>query len=196
MLPQVTEFWGSFRLDPRQPGSASLRASDADREVVRAVLAEAYSDGRLARDEYDDRTGVLFGAGRTLGDLTPLVTDLVAGGSPGQAPAPPGRADLRERGIRKWRTDVEDAVVAFLVPNIVCTVIWAGTSAGKFFWPMFPMLILGLNLLRTVVQRETVIGEEVGRLESRQARLALRREKRAARARGLSRAALTRRSSG
>ena len=31
-------FWESFRLDPRQPGHASMRASDADREIVRVVL--------------------------------------------------------------------------------------------------------------------------------------------------------------
>ena len=48
-------FWESFRLDPRQPGHASLRASDADREIVRAVLADAYADGRLTREEYDEQ---------------------------------------------------------------------------------------------------------------------------------------------
>src|SRR5262245_61263892 len=38
----VENFWESFRLDPRQAGNASMRASDADRELVRAVLADAY----------------------------------------------------------------------------------------------------------------------------------------------------------
>ena len=44
-------FWESFRLDPRQPGHASMRASDADREIVRAMLADAYADGRLTRGQ-------------------------------------------------------------------------------------------------------------------------------------------------
>jgi Domain of unknown function (DUF1707) len=68
-------FWESFRLDPRQPGHASMRASDADREIVRAVLADAYADGRLAREEYDDRLNTLYGS-RTLGEMPSLVTDL------------------------------------------------------------------------------------------------------------------------
>ena len=44
----MENFWESFRLDPRQAGNASMRASDADRELVRAVLVDAYGDGRLA----------------------------------------------------------------------------------------------------------------------------------------------------
>ena len=59
-------FWESFRLDPRQPKNAPMRASDADRDVVRAVLADSYSDGRLTREEYDERLGTLYGS-RTLG---------------------------------------------------------------------------------------------------------------------------------
>jgi hypothetical protein len=47
----VETFWESFRLDPRQPKNAPMRASDADRDTVRAVLADAYTDGRLTHDE-------------------------------------------------------------------------------------------------------------------------------------------------
>jgi Domain of unknown function (DUF1707) len=65
---RVEAFWESFRLDPRQPGHASMRASDADREVVRAVLAGAYADGRPVREEYDDRLNTLCGS-RTLGEM-------------------------------------------------------------------------------------------------------------------------------
>jgi Domain of unknown function (DUF1707) len=49
-------------------GHASMRASDADREVVRAVLAGAYAAGRLVREEYDDRLNTLYGS-RTLGEM-------------------------------------------------------------------------------------------------------------------------------
>ena len=45
----MENFWESFRLDPRQAGNASMRASDADRELIRTVLADAYGDGRLTR---------------------------------------------------------------------------------------------------------------------------------------------------
>ncbi len=53
-----------------------LRASDADRERVAAVLGEALADGRLTADEHADRAGRAFAA-RTLGELTGLTADLI-----------------------------------------------------------------------------------------------------------------------
>jgi Domain of unknown function (DUF1707) len=164
----VEAFWESFRLDPRQPGNASMRASDADREIVRALLADAYADGRLTREEYDDRLNTLYGS-RTLGEMPSLVADLVPADGPSLAPAPPQRTDLRTRGARKWRKDVEESIVAFLVPTVVCTVIWIAVTGRGFFWPVFPMLVLGLNLIKTVVQRESIIEAEVLRLEEQAA---------------------------
>ncbi len=49
--------WASFQHDPRDPAAAPLRASDADRNVVHGLLTEAFADGRLDREEYDERTG-------------------------------------------------------------------------------------------------------------------------------------------
>jgi len=165
----VEAFWESFRLDPRQPGHASMRASDADREIVRAVLADAYADGRLTRQEYDDRLSTLYGS-RTLGEVPPLVTDLVPPDGPPAAPAPLLPADLRTRGARKWRRDVEESFAAFLFPSVICTVIWIAVAGRGFFWPVFPMLFLGLNLVKTVVQRESVIEREVLRLQEQAAK--------------------------
>jgi len=165
----VEPFWESFRLDPRQPGHAPMRASDADREIVRATLGDAFADGRLTREEYDDRLNTLYGS-RTLGEVSSLVTDLVPlDGSP-MAPAPLLGADMRTRAARKWRKDVEESLAAFLVPSIICTVIWIAVTGGGFFWPVFPMLFLGLNLVKTVVQRESIIEHEVLRLEEQAAK--------------------------
>ena len=86
------------------------------------------------------------------------------------APAPLLRADLRTRGARKWRRDIEESFAAFLVPSVICTVIWIAFTSGAFFWPIFPMLFLGLNLVKTVVQRESVIEREVLRLEEQAAK--------------------------
>jgi hypothetical protein len=52
-----------------------LRASDADRERVVALLGEALADGRLTLDEHSDRTTRAYAA-RTLGELTGLTGDL------------------------------------------------------------------------------------------------------------------------
>jgi len=165
----VGTFWESFRLDPRQPGHASMRASDADREIVRVLLADAFADGRLTREEYDDRLNALYGS-RTLGEVSSLVTDLVPLDDPPTAPAPLVRADMRKRGARKWRKDVEESFAAFLVPSIICTVIWIAVTGRGFFWPVFPMLFLGINLIKTVVQRESIIEREVLRLEEQAAK--------------------------
>jgi hypothetical protein len=52
-----------------------LRASDADRDRVLALLAEAASDGRLSLPEHSERVQRAIAA-RTLGDLAALTTDL------------------------------------------------------------------------------------------------------------------------
>jgi hypothetical protein len=54
-----------------------LRASDADRDRVLALLAEATSDGRLTPDEHAERVQRACSA-RTLGELADLTADLVA----------------------------------------------------------------------------------------------------------------------
>jgi uncharacterized membrane protein len=58
-------------------GPGRLRASDADRDRVAAILGEAYSEGRLSEDEYDGRLHAALSA-RTYADLDQLVTDLPA----------------------------------------------------------------------------------------------------------------------
>ena len=144
-----------------------MRASDADREVVRTVLADAYADGRLTREEYDGRLDTLYNS-RTLGELPALVTDLEPLDGPATAPAVPAAlpdTDLRTRGARKWRKDVEESFVGFLVPSVICVVIWIAATGAGFFWPAFPMLFLGLNFIRTIAQRESIIDREVLRLE-------------------------------
>ena len=58
-----------------------LRAADADRDRVVELLTMAYSEGRLSKDEYDDRLGSALSA-RTYADLDRVVADLPV------APAP------------------------------------------------------------------------------------------------------------
>ncbi|HEU5392542.1 MAG TPA: DUF1707 and DUF4190 domain-containing protein [Streptosporangiaceae bacterium] len=54
-----------------------MRAADADRDRMAAILGTAYSEGRLSRDEYDARLERVLSA-RTYADLDHLVTDLPA----------------------------------------------------------------------------------------------------------------------
>ena len=54
----------------------SLRASDADRDQVAALLGAAYAEGRLTHEEHDERLERVLGA-RTFDDLIALTADLV-----------------------------------------------------------------------------------------------------------------------
>lgn len=60
------------------PSSPALRASDADRDLVIELLRTAVADGRLDPVEFDGRLDAALAA-RTIDELTPLITDLVAG---------------------------------------------------------------------------------------------------------------------
>jgi Domain of unknown function (DUF1707) len=62
-----------------------LRASDADRDRVASVLSAAYAEGRLSKEEHDERLEQLLQA-KTFDDLIPLTSDLVA-----VTPPTPGR---------------------------------------------------------------------------------------------------------
>jgi hypothetical protein len=63
-------------MSPR-PAPRDLRASDADRDQVLALLSAAMGDGRLTPDEHADRVQRAFTA-RTLGELADLTADLAA----------------------------------------------------------------------------------------------------------------------
>jgi hypothetical protein len=54
---------------------ADLRASDADRDRVLAVLGDALSDGRINQEEFTERASVAVSA-KTLGELAGLTADL------------------------------------------------------------------------------------------------------------------------
>ena len=61
---------------PASPAAGSLRASDADRDQVAALLSAAYAEGRLTGEEHDERLEQVLAA-RTFDDLVPLTADLV-----------------------------------------------------------------------------------------------------------------------
>ena len=54
----------------------NLRASDADRDQVATLLSTAYAEGRLSREEHDERIDQLMAA-KTFDDLLPITRDLV-----------------------------------------------------------------------------------------------------------------------
>jgi len=84
----------------RAPG---LRASDADRERVAAVLREAAAEGRIGLDEVDERLSAVFAA-KTYGELAEVTADLPATSltEPPSAPSGPfdyGGTATSDKGI-------------------------------------------------------------------------------------------------
>jgi hypothetical protein len=171
--------WDEFALDPRSSRHAGLRASDSDREIVHRVLGGAYADGRLTRDEFDQRSDAALSA-RTLSELPVLIHDLIP--DPGPVPRLPAMAEdhaLEARAVAAYESDRREAAWGFVSASIVCWVIWGVTSGGGGFpWPVFVMLGTGLHLLRLLVMRGSEIEERRKRLESKANRAVADQERR------------------
>jgi len=156
---------------------APLRASDADRNVVHSVLTEAFADGRLDRDEYDERTAAALQA-RTLGQLPALVADLVPDRPllPSSSRVPlvaASNVDLHQRAEEKWREDRRHAFMGFIGSGLLTWAIWIATAWGEwniFPWPLIVNAFALMNLLRVSTNKSEIVGAEVKRLERKQAK--------------------------
>lgn len=73
-----------------------LRASDADREKVAAVLREAVGEGRLVLDEFEERLAAVYAA-RTYAELEPLTRDLPTAHTTYEPVVPPRSNDVDDR---------------------------------------------------------------------------------------------------
>jgi hypothetical protein len=148
-----------------------LRASDADRDVAREALAEAYADGRLDRAELDDRLEALSTC-RTMAGLVPLLDDLVPTTEVTPVVAP--SQALRTQAELAYEAQRRRALLAMLVPSLVCTVIWFVSGFGPdgwhlvYPWPLFVILGTGLAPLRTMIQRQDIVAAELRRLQKKQ----------------------------
>jgi hypothetical protein len=75
-----------------------MRAADADRDRMAAILGTAYSEGRLSRDEYDARLERVLSA-RTYADLDHVVTDLPAAQATVPSPVATTTMQARTNGL-------------------------------------------------------------------------------------------------
>jgi hypothetical protein len=161
--------WASFQHDPRDPAAAPLRASDADRNVVHGVLTEAFADGRLDREEYDERTAATLQA-RTLGQLPALVTDLVPDRPllPAHVPLTVASStEIQRRAEAKWRRDRREAFVSFIGVSVVA---WTVFGVFEFPWLLILNAFALMNLLRVATSKNDSVASEIKRLERKQAK--------------------------
>ncbi len=153
-----------------------MRASDQDRNVAIEVLADAYADGRLDREEYDERMSQVATT-KTLGDLTGHLAGLVAPQVPVTKNADlalASSATLQQRAEEEYRSAFRGALTGFLIPSIITWVIWIATGfhGGSFNpvfpWPIFVSLGTGINVVRMITQKDDLIKEERRKLERKQ----------------------------
>ncbi|WUL05335.1 DUF1707 domain-containing protein [Streptomyces sp. NBC_00354] len=95
-------------LEKKPAAPAELRASDADRDRIAHILADALAEGRLTADEHSERLDSLY-AVKTVGELEVLVRDLPA---PGAGPAAPSYAQAPAAPAQAGQAEVSETVVA------------------------------------------------------------------------------------
>ena len=166
------DVWGRFAHDPRNERNARLRASDRDRDVVNDVLGVAYADGRLTPDELDERSERVARS-KTLGELPAVIDDLVLPATAVPSTAAAGglyRAEAERRYHRRRLV----AQVIFLLPTLICWVVWISVLIGgagtAIPWPIFPTLGTSIPLLLVLLTRNDMIAGTEHRLEQRDLR--------------------------
>ncbi len=109
--------------------------------MVNDLLGTAYAEGRLTPEELDERSDRVAQS-RTLGELPPIVEDLVA------TTAPTSRGGLRAEAERRYRQQRKNAFWGFLTPSLICWAIWFALGAEGFLWPIIVTIATGVNFLK------------------------------------------------
>ncbi len=133
-------------------GDPRIRASDADRDRVAALLREHHAAGRLTTDEVRERLDRALEA-RTLGDLDALMTDLPhidlsaqtrrGAGADGLAPEP---AWLARPAGHLARQDAVLRITALAV--IVTGYCVLGTVFGIWWFPWYLVVLIAMFAMR------------------------------------------------
>jgi fatty acid desaturase len=108
----------------------TLRASDAERELVVEELRAHAGDGRLDLEELEERTSAALAA-KTVADLRAVKADL-----------PPRRSRRPARASEDFRSHLR----VFVAVQLLLVAIWALTGMG-YFWPIWPFLGWGIGVL-------------------------------------------------
>jgi hypothetical protein len=116
---------------------ATLRASDADRELVADRLRHATAEGRLSADELEERLEAGFAA-RTYGELDAVVDDL-----PGQTVRRRERHHAGWVGPNLWLRPVPLLALFILAPVIVSLMLAAAVIIATVFSAWGLLLIVG-----------------------------------------------------
>jgi hypothetical protein len=129
-------------------GRGQMRASHADREHVIDTLKAAFVQGRLTKDELDQRVGQAF-ASKTYAELAVLSADLPAGSA--RSPSQPTRVQgpsLGDEKVLKWAIL---GALSPLVPLAAAFVIETPVLLAVLFIMVMLDLVVGLPFLMIVI---------------------------------------------
>ncbi|MDO5533514.1 MAG: DUF1707 domain-containing protein [Propionibacteriaceae bacterium] len=146
------DLWAQFSADPRR--AADVRASDADRDIAAEAINAAYSDGRLDADEHAERLSQALAVKR-LGELVPLLSDVVVTGRPAARAAAPGvgRRLVSNGALRSWFG------LAILF-NVIWLASWLFSGSAPFYyWPIWPMIGTGIPALMAWMATNSIARE-------------------------------------
>jgi uncharacterized protein DUF1707 len=124
-------------MSPAAPGSGHLRASHADREYVIGTLKAAFVQGRLAKDEFDQRVSQTLRS-RTYADLAAVTADLPAGlihAERRRQPSPARAAQPVNKPLM-WG---------------MCAVTLAGVLAAVAAFPVNSLTLLAMGIIAILV---------------------------------------------
>jgi class 3 adenylate cyclase len=136
-----------------------VRVSDAERSQMADLLRRHLADGRLTMEEFSDRVAEVYDA-RTRADLQRTLRelpDLTQSRRPSRAVDDPAKGRQTERFRRN--------LAGWLTPNLICTGIWAATSPGAYFWPIWVLIPTTVGLVGRLIS-----GEEKHKRAGRQVR--------------------------
>jgi len=122
--------------------SPEMRASDEDRDRTITLIREAYTEGRLTNDEFQQRMEQAQHS-RTYGELAALTTDLPVVPVAPPVPAVPAPAtDVAK--VQREKADLRKAWGAWLGVSVLVNVIWGITwitnpGSPPYYWPIWVM---------------------------------------------------------
>lgn len=124
--------------------SPEMRASDADRDRVAALLREHTGQGRITIEEFNERLEQVYRS-RTYGELARVTADLPAADLSASPPAPvPAVAGKKRRAVRAvWVTWAAASALNWVIWLIVSV----GSAEDVYPWPLWVMGPWGVILL-------------------------------------------------
>ena len=108
-----------------------LRAGDADCDATISEVREAYAEGRLLPEEFNDRLDRAHKA-KTFADLRDLTSDLPR--ETAIAPQEPSEWAIERKKLRSaWASWLGVGVLV----NIIWFATWMGSGLAPYYWPIW-----------------------------------------------------------